>query len=59
MIKKITTTSFEEIEEELLTKWEYLIVNAGEHDFDGLGQIGSELVAVDQGIAYFKRRVIE
>ncbi|MHC4489950.1 MAG: hypothetical protein ACYSW7_12400 [Planctomycetota bacterium] len=26
-----------------------------DHDFDGLGQIGYELVTVDQGKAYFKR----
>jgi ABC-type uncharacterized transport system ATPase subunit len=32
----------------------YLIVNT-DHDFDGLGQIGYELVTVDQGKAYFKR----
>jgi hypothetical protein len=36
-------------------KWDHLVVNADEHNFNSLGQIGYELVAVDQGKAYFKR----
>jgi len=38
--------------------WEYLILNIDEHDFNNLGKIGYELVAVDQGKAYFKRPLI-
>jgi hypothetical protein len=39
-------------------QWEYLMLDARRrHNFDSLGEIGYELVTVDQGTAYFKRPV--
>lgn len=38
-------------------KWEYVIIDKS-HDFKGLGEIGYELVAIDEKRAYFKRPVI-
>jgi hypothetical protein len=35
-------------------KWEYIIININECDFASFGKIGFELVAVDNGKAYFK-----
>ena len=43
-------------------RWEYLVIDLSKEDnIDGslisLGDVGWELVAVDNGIAYFKRLV--
>jgi hypothetical protein len=39
-------------------KWEYLAININMHDFADFGKAGFELVAIDNGKAYFKRPYI-
>lgn len=43
-----------------MKKWEYIVVNSSyENAMNSLGELGWELVSVDNGLAYFKREKIQ